>query len=291
MGGSVCIDDPLGELDHLIGLASVRREIKQVLAEHKALQQQGESRLRLPRPHMLLIGRSGVGKGMVAQSLGEIFRVRGLLRRGHLVCADRSSLVMGYIGQTGRKILAKCKEALDGVLYIDDAHVLADRGFGQEAVDTLLEFMETHGDRIIVVADTWPREIAEFTAAYPRLLAQFKPIEFPLYSADELIGILRVMAKRVEYAVPDDLETTLNPWLEQRMRRAIGRGAFWRSAWEIRELLIGAAKTQATRTGTTTHFDSPQAAWVYVREPVIEFEIASLEVADFQAAMATIGDS
>lgn len=247
--GSNVFDDPLRELDDLVGLAGVKQEIKRVLAEHMALQQSAGGR-RLQNPHLLLIGRSGVGKGTVTQSFGEIFCARGLLRRGHLIFADRTRLVAGYIGHTATKTLATCEEALDGVLYIDDAHMLAGGfGFGQEATNTLLQFMEAHGDRIIVVMDSWPKKIAEFTAAYPRLLNQFKPIEFPLYSADELMGILRAMARRLKYAVPADLETMLYPWLKQRVDRAISSGASWRSAWEVRELLTRAAGKQATRTG------------------------------------------
>jgi hypothetical protein len=290
MSASSVFDDPLRELDGLVGLAGVKQGIKRVLAEHMALQQ-GAGERRLQNPHLLLIGRSGVGKGTVTQSFGEIFRARGLRRRRHLIFADKASLVAGYVGQTALKTLTKCEEALDGVLYIDDAHMLAGGfGFGQEATDTLLEFMEAHGDRIIVVMDSWPKKIAEFAAACPRLLDQFKPILFPLYSADELMGILRAMATRLKYAVPNDLETMLHPWLEQRMDRAISSGAFWPrpSVWEVRDLLFRAVGKQATRTGTKNYFDHAHAALAHVREPVIEFEMAGLELADFQAAMAGI---
>jgi stage V sporulation protein K len=281
--------DPVSELDDLVGLTSVKQRLQRMLAEHKALKEVAGER-KPPNPHLLLIGRSGVGKGAVTQSFGNIFRARGLVRRGHLTYADRASLIAGYVGQTAVKTKAVCEEALEGVLYIDDAHMLAG-GFGQEAIDTLLAFMQAHGDRIVIVMDSWPGKIVEFTAACPRLMNQFNPIEFPLYNADELIGILRAMATRIKYTVPDEIETMLRPWLEQRMNHAISRGAFWRSAWEVRSLLIRTAGKQAARTGTKNHFDHPQASRAHMRELDIEFEMAPLELADFQAVMADIGET
>jgi Holliday junction resolvasome RuvABC ATP-dependent DNA helicase subunit len=103
-------DDPLRELDHLVGLASVKHELKQILGEHVAIEP-GVGGRRPQNPHLLLIGRAGVGKGTIAHSLGEIFRERGLLRSGHLVYAD-ASLNAGYIGHTATRTLEKCKEAL-----------------------------------------------------------------------------------------------------------------------------------------------------------------------------------
>lgn len=268
--GTDCFDDHLNELDHLFGLVSVKQQIRQILAEHKSLGQ------RTSLPHLLLIGRSGVGKGMVARALGEIFRARGLLRKGHLVFADRMSLVAGYIGQSAPRTRAKCEEAIDGVLYVDDAHMLADGGFGHEAAHALTDFIQAHGDRLIVVMDSWPREIEKFSAALPRLLSHFKPIEFPLYSRDELVGILRTLARLEAYTLPDDLETMLVPWLDGRMRRATESGSGWRGASEMRELLNEAARTQAVRTRTSADESG--------------LDISLLNRADIQSAMAAIGE-
>ena len=195
--------------------------------------------------HMVFTGPPGVGKTEVARALGEIYRSLNVLRKGHLVETDRSGLVAGYIGQTAPKTLDKCKEALDGILFIDEAYSLARPGndFGQEAIDTLLKFMEDNRDRIVVIVAGYPTEMLRFINSNPGLSSRFtKTIEFPPYAASELAAILRVMAKLQNFVLPDDLESNLDPWLKVGMRNKS-----WGHAREMRTLLERAREAQATR--------------------------------------------
>ena len=183
----------------------------------------------------------------MARALAAIFRGVGVLRKGHLVETDRTGLVAGYIGQTAEKTLEKCKEALDGVLFIDEAYALSAGGagndFGREAIDTLLKFMEDHRDRIVVIVAGYPNEMRRFIASNPGLASRFaKTIDFPSYGVDEMSEILRLMAKRESFNLPPGIESKLAPWIAENSKRED-----WGNAREIRTLLEKAREAQAMR--------------------------------------------
>ena len=185
-----------------------------------------------------------------------------MLRKGHVVETDRAGMVAGYVGQTAIKTLDKCKEALDGILFIDEAYTLAastggaGHDFGKEAIDTLLKFMEDNRDRVIVIVAGYPNEMQRFITANPGLSSRFtKTIEFPPYAADELVDILRVMAKRQNFVLPDDLESSLAPWMKVGMR-----SRSWGQAREMRTLLERAREAQATRIARDPSGDLRQIA-------------------------------
>ncbi len=220
--------------------------------------------------HMVFTGPPGVGKTQVARALGEIFRGLGVLRKGHMVETDRSGLVAGYIGQTAEKTLQRCKEALDGVLFIDEAYALAvsggdGRDFGREAIDTILKFMEDHRNRIIVIVAGYPAEMHRFIGSNPGLASRFgKTIEFPAYDEAELVAIFRSMADDQGFSVPDDLEVILCPWIEEN-----GKTENWGNAREARTLLEKAREAQAIR------LDQVQS----------DEDFSRLEAADIHSAM------
>ena len=254
------LDQALDRLEEMVGLESVKEEVNKLISAlevERLRREQGLVIAPISR-HMVFSGPPGVGKTEVARALGEIYRSLTVLRKGHLVETDRSGLVAGYIGQTAPKTLDKCREALDGILFIDEAYSLARPGndFGQEAIDTLLKFMEDNRDRIVVIVAGYPNEMQRFINSNPGLSSRFtKTIEFPPYAASELAAILRVMAKRQNFVLPDNLESSLAPWLKVGMR-----DKSWGQAREMRTLLERAREAQATRIAHDPSGDVRQLA-------------------------------
>ena len=237
-------------LEAMVGLVPVKREVNGLIARLQVEQKrraQGLPTMPLSL-HMVFTGPPGVGKTEVARALGDIYRSLRALRVGHLVEVQRADLVAGFIGQTAPKMLAKCREALDGILFIDEAYTLAGTpgsggDFGREAIDALLKFMEDHRDRIMVIVAGYPNEMRRFIDSNPGLAGRFtKTIDFPRYSADDLCEILRRMAARQHFTLPDGFQARIKPWIAER-----SRADDWANAREIRTLLEKAREAQAMR--------------------------------------------
>jgi SpoVK/Ycf46/Vps4 family AAA+-type ATPase len=261
----------LADLDAMIGLAPVKEEVNKLMARlqvEKRRREQGDP-VAPTSLHMVFTGPPGVGKTQVARALGEIYRNLGVLRKGHLVETDRAGLVAGYVGQTAAKTLDRCKDALDGILFIDEAYALSNQtgvtnDFGREAIDTLLKFMEDNRERIMVIVAGYPTEMRHFISSNPGLASRFtKTIEFPAYDTEEMIEILRLMAKRQSFDLPVGIQAKLAPWIAENAWRED-----WGNAREMRTLLEKAREAQALRL---------------VRDP--NADLRRFEVADFEDAM------
>lgn len=228
----------------------MKQEVRGLIARMQVEQKRREQGLDVSAlsQHMVFTGPPGVGKTEVARLIGEIYRGLKVLRKGHVVETDRAGLVAGYVGQTATKTLEKCREALDGILFVDEAYSLsASSGsgpdFGKEAIDTLLKFMEDNRDRIIVIVAGYRNEMRRFIDLNPGLSSRFsKTVDFPAYGADELCEIFRRMAARQQFSLPDGFDAKLKPWIEGRS------GADnWANAREMRTLLEKTREAQALR--------------------------------------------
>jgi AAA+ superfamily predicted ATPase len=221
---------PFEKLDALTGLDEVKRKVGSLINQYRL--QNARRKQGLPEHpvslHLVFTGNPGTGKTTVARIMGEIYRELGLLRSGHLVEVDRGALVGEYVGQTAPKVEAKVREALDGVLFIDEAYTLApkdgDGDFGAEAIATLLKLMEDNRDRLAVIAAGYTEEMERFTASNPGLESRFKTfIAFDDYTANELINIILNLLRDNEYRLMEDALDVFDELLP-RIVAAKGKG-------------------------------------------------------------------
>lgn len=208
-------------MSDLVGLAPIKAELEKVKA---FLQIQQERVKRGLRPaeielHAVFLGNPGTGKTTVARLYADILRETGYLKRGHLVAVSRADLVAGYVGQTARLTRQKIREALGGVLFVDEAYSLfseRDGDFGREAISVLVEEMSRHRDNLVVVLAGYPHEMAQLMASNPGLLSRFKKhFLFPDYTVEELLQIVRQKISIQGYVVEETALAKLRTQLER----------------------------------------------------------------------------
>lgn len=195
------------ELNELIGLSETKKELASLSNYILMKQKRDEMGLKSPNVsyHCVFTGNPGTGKTTVARLLARIYKDLGVLKEGHLVETDRSGLVAEYVGQTAVKTNKIIDEALDGVLFIDEAYSLVQGGkedFGKEAISTLLKRMEDDRERLVVILAGYTNEIEEFINSNPGLRSRFnRYIHFADYTAEELYDIFCLMMNKNEYCM------------------------------------------------------------------------------------------
>jgi stage V sporulation protein K len=253
---STSLEDAIAVIDAMVGLAQVKEEINRLIARLQVERRRQEQGLPITPMslHMVFTGPPGVGKTIVARELGRIFAGLGVIRKGHAVEVDREQLVAGYIGQTASKTLQACKDALNGILFIDEAYSLAtgnDNDFGLEAISTILKFMEDNRDRIIVIAAGYPDKMRRFLDSNPGLASRFtRRIDFPQYSEEELIEILARLAAQEHLSLPPAYAVRLRPWIA-----SASRNEHWGNARSMRTLLERLREAQAQRIAADLNAD------------------------------------
>ncbi|HZQ84976.1 MAG TPA: AAA family ATPase [Acidimicrobiales bacterium] len=236
------------ELDELVGLEAVKREVKLVadLIQVQNLRKQRGLKVAENSRHLVFTGNPGTGKTTVARLLAQIYRTLGVVQRGHLIETDRAGLVAGFVGQTALQVKKVFESALGGVLLIDEAYALArggDRDFGQEAIDTIVKLIEDHRDDIVVIAAGYPDEMDTFINSNPGLRSRFpKTIQFPDYTTDELIEIFKSLCEKSGYVCTDGARTKIRTFFDAQPRdKGFGNGRLARNLFEA------AVAGQATR--------------------------------------------
>lgn len=207
----------LKSLDTLVGLQSVKQRMKElayVQIDRKKRAEAGKGADAQPLSlHMVFRGNPGTGKTTVAQLLGTLYANLGLLEKGHLVEAKANDLIGPYVGWTQKQVMKKINDALDGVLFIDEAYQLVDTvQYGQEAINLLTDQMEKHRNRLAVVVAGYPAKMEAFINANPGLRSRFPKnnyIDFPDYAPDELMAMLLDLIRQHNYTWTPEAERAL----------------------------------------------------------------------------------
>lgn len=266
--------DALAELDQLIGLDEVKHEVRTLANFLKVQSKRADAGLPATplSLHMVFGGNPGTGKTSVARIVGKIFGAMGVLRRGHLVETDRSGLVAEYAGQTGPKSHKKIDEALDGVLFIDEAysliHAEGDDPYGHEAVQTLLKRMEDDRQRLVVILAGYPCEMQTLLESNPGLSSRFsRHLDFPDYSPLELARIFGGMCEKNHYRLDATTRAKIMlglSWLYDKRDEHFGNGR------TVRNLFEHALRRQANRIAAIPELSVDELS--HLAEADVEFE-------------------
>ncbi|RLU92153.1 AAA family ATPase [Streptomyces griseocarneus] len=275
-------------LDAMIGLEPVKHQVRTLIAQLRMAalrEEQGLPAATRPR-HFVFSGPPGTGKTTVARIIGKVFAGLGLLSRGHVVEAQRVDLVGQYLGATAIKTTEVIDSALDGVLFIDEAYALANTGhdggdaFGTEAVQVLLKRAEDDRDRLVVVLAGYRKEMSDLLATNPGLASRFTTrVDFPSYSAEELVLIAESLVAQQGDTVSPDGRTTLaecfTEALGHGLGETLGNGRFARElcqkASAARDLRLATAletgRTPTREEITTLLAEDVAAAYEELVEP------------------------
>ena len=235
------VDEIRAELNGLVGLGAVKEYVFG-LADNLQVQQRRAAagfKTASLSMHMIFTGNPGTGKTTIARLVAKYLKAIGALKGGQLVEVTRADLVGRYTGHTAPLTNSVIESALGGVLFIDEAYSLY-RGeqdsFGLEAIDTLVKGMEDHRDELVVVLAGYTREMEVFLTANSGLASRFpNKIEFPDYTADELLDITNVLAKGKGYRLAEGCTFPLLGYYKRRQAldsRTAGNGRLARNTLE-----------------------------------------------------------
>ena len=235
--------------EELVGLDSVKnriREISALLLIDKARKNFGLSST-LPSLHMSFTGSPGTGKTSVGEKMADILYRLDYVRLGHLVTVTRDDLVGQYIGHTAPKTKNVLKEAMGGILFIDEAYYLYkadnERDYGAEAIEILLQVMENQRDELVVVFAGYKDKMDEFYRSNPGLASRVaNHIDFPDYSVDELAEIANRLLISDQYEFEAEAEFIFREYVSYRMQQPL-----FANGRSIRNALDRAKMRQASR--------------------------------------------
>jgi len=273
-------DSQLGEVlqeleRELVGLAPVKSRIRDIAALLliDRLRRNVGLNAGAPSLHMSFTGNPGTGKTTVALRMAQILHRLGYVRKAQLTAVTRDDLVGQYIGHTAPKTREVLKRAMGGVLFIDEAYYLYrpenERDYGQESIEILLQVMENQRDDLVVILAGYKDRMETFFRSNPGMSSRIAHhIEFPDYSAAELLAIARLMLERLQYRFSPAADELFREYIELRKARP-----HFANARSVRNALDRARLRQASRL--VAHG---------AQGPVSRDDLMTLETADIEAS-------
>ena len=214
-------DELSDELNSLIGLENVKKEIEDLVAFNKV--QQSREKIGLKKTnrtmHMAFLGNPGTGKTTVARIVGNMYRSLGILSKGHFIEASRTDLIAEYQGQTASKVKRLIQKAKGGVLFIDEAYSITENdksdSYGRECLTELTKALEDYRDDLVVIVAGYDNLMKKFFESNPGLKSRFNYfITFEDYTVDQMFDIFLSYCKNEEYNLHDSAKETLKKYLE-----------------------------------------------------------------------------
>ncbi|WNO76029.1 right-handed parallel beta-helix repeat-containing protein [Streptomyces sp. AM8-1-1] len=255
----------LGELDGLVGLDSVKREVRTLTNMIEVGRRRQEAGLKAAsvRRHLVFTGSPGTGKTTVARLYGEILASLGVLERGHLVEVSRVDLVGEHIGSTAIRTQEAFDRARGGVLFIDEAYALSPedsgRDFGKEAIDTLVKLMEDHREAVVVIVAGYTAEMERFLSVNPGVASRFsRTITFQDYEADELLRIVEQQAEDHEYRLAEGTDDALLKYFT-----ALPKGPAFGNGRTARQTFESMVERHAGRVAELTEMNTDDLTLLY----------------------------
>jgi len=243
------LQEALNELNNMVGLASVKKEISDLVKLARYYCEEGEDVRKKFSAHYLFLGNPGTGKTTVARIFSRIFAALGVLEKGHLVETDRSGLVAEYVGQTAQKTNAIINKAIGGTLFIDEAYALTSKGngndFAREAIDTLLKRMEDDKGKFIVIAAGYTTQMKNFIESNPGIQSRFtNTIHFEDFNPDDLLEISERIAQKEGLKLNKNLKKKLFKYYNEVYRN---RDSNFGNARLVRNIMDAAIQKRLLR--------------------------------------------
>lgn len=248
------IQEVLNELDEeLIGLTPVKTRIKEIAALLLVDKLRKKFNMISGHPglHMSFTGSPGTGKTTVAMKMADILNRLEYIEKGHLMTVTRDDLVGQYIGHTAPKTRQILKQAIGGVLFIDEAYYLYkpdnERDYGAEAIEILLQVMENQRDKIVIIFAGYKEKMNKFYESNPGLSSRItNHVNFPDYTPEELLKIAKMMLQDQQYKFAQDADKVLLDYAIKRIQMP-----HFANARSIRNAIDRARMRQANRIFST----------------------------------------
>ena len=212
------LNEAMGELNELVGMNKIKKDIQELVKLIRFYNETGKDVVNKFSLHSIFTGNPGTGKTTVARIIAKIYKALGVLERGHVVEVDREGLVAGYVGQTASKTAEKIEEAMGGILFIDEAYALANKGggndFGQEAIQVILKRMEDQRGKFGVIVAGYTENIHMFIESNPGFKSRFdKTFLFEDYQPEQLWEITKNLLKKETLTATPEAEKHIKDYL------------------------------------------------------------------------------